>query len=249
MARKTQPFGLRKAVIALVCLLSLTAQAQDDDDLEYKMDFGAGLGTCFYMGDANDVPFAHMSIMTGLTVRRILNQRMAVKANLAYGNVRGNSDGYFIPTDAGSQTAAGGVPTSVSFSRGVVDLGAQFEMNFWGFGMGKSYKGDKRCTPYILAGLGMTLAVGGGVSANPALNIPVGVGVKYKIKPRLNVGAEWTFRFTTTDRLDVSKDMTQLDMPYAVNSPGFSFKNKDCYSFLMFFITYDMCPKLRKCNN
>lgn len=248
MARKTQPLGLRQAIAAILCLLALTATAQDDD-LEYKADFGAGLGTCFYMGDANSVPFAHMSIMTGLTARRILNQRMAVKANLAYGNVRGNSDGCFIPTDANSQTPEGGIPTSVSFSRSVLDLGAQFEMNFWGFGMGKSYKGDKRCTPYILAGLGMTLAVGGGASASPALNIPVGLGVKYKVKPRMNIGAEWTFRFTTTDKLDVSGKMSQLNMPYGINSPGFSFKNKDCYSFLMFFITYDMCPKLRKCNN
>ena len=93
----------------------------------------------------------------------------------------------------------------------------------------------------------MTLAMGG-VGTDVALNIPVGLGVKYKVKPRVNIGLEWTFRFTTTDRLDVSHiDKQQLDQPYNIQT--FGFMNKDLYSFLMFFVTYDMCPKLRKCNN
>ena len=53
------------------------------EDLEYKMDLGAAIGTCFYLGDANSTPYAHMSFMGGLTARRILNPRMAVKMNIA----------------------------------------------------------------------------------------------------------------------------------------------------------------------
>ncbi|MCF0196178.1 MAG: hypothetical protein HUK03_02895 [Bacteroidaceae bacterium] len=233
-------------MVIVLCLLALTARAQDDV-LEYKMDFGAGLGPCFYMGDANKTPFGGTSIMGAVTARRIFNERMALKANLAVGHLRGVSDGFYIPKDAGSHTPEGGIPVQVDFSRCVMDVGAQFEFNFWGFGMGQSYKGTSRITPYVLAGVGMTLAMGG-VGTDVALNIPVGLGVKYKVKPRVNIGLEWTFRFTTTDRLDVSHiDKQQLDQPYNIQT--FGFMNKDLYSFLMFFVTYDMCPKLRKCNN
>ena len=245
MARKTEQTWFRTA-IAVCCLLFCFA-AKAEEDIEYKMDMGVGLGGCFYLGDANSAPFANLSPMGAITARRLLNARMAVKANIAFGHIHGTTD-VFIPTDAYSETPEGGIPTQVSFSRNVMDIGAQFELNFWGFGTGVGYKGNSRITPYILAGAGITIGMGGGAKACGGMNIPVGVGVKYKLRPRVNLGFEWTMRFSTTDRLDATpKGTTQLDDPYGVKS-GF-LKNKDCYSFAMFFITYDMFPKLRKCNN
>ena len=94
----------------------------------------------------------------------------------------------------------------------------------------------------------MTVAMGGGASASGALCLPVGVGVKYKLKPRLNIGFEWTMRFTTSDRLDASPEgTTQLTHPYGIQGSGF--KNKDSYNFTMVYLTYEIFPKLRKCNN
>ena len=146
-----------------------------------------------------------------------------------------------------SMTPEGGVPTKVDFSRNVLDLGVQFELNFWGFGTGVGYKGYSRITPYILVGAGLTIGMGGGAGTCAGMNIPVGLGVKYKLKPRVNIGFEWTMRFSTTDKLDATPEGTQLKDPYGIKS-GF-LKNKDTYSFAMFFITYDMFPKRRKCNN
>ena len=231
-------------LILLLLALPLKGRAQD---LEYRMELGGGLGTCFYTGDANSSPFRHPSVMGGVIARRILNPRMVVKGDLAFGHVYGNSSGIFIPNDATSLTPEGGQLTKVHFKRNLLDLGAQFEFNFWGYGLGGGYKGHSPLTPYATAGLGFTLAMGGGTNANLALNAPIGVGVKYKLKPRLNVGAEWTMRFTTTDKLDVSGEYPQLNHPYGIESTGF--KNKDCYSFLMFFVTYDLSPKYRQCNN
>lgn len=244
MARKTEQTWLRIAIAACCLIFCITANAEED--VEYKMDMGAGLGGCFYMGDANSSPFANMSVMGAITARRILNARMAVKTNLAFGHIHGTSEG-FLPTDAYSQSTEGGTPTQVHFSRNVLDIGAQFELNFWGFGTGVGYKGNSRITPYILAGAGITIGMGGGAKACGGMNIPVGIGVKYKLKPRVNLGFEWTMRFSTTDKLDATPEGTQLHDPYGIKS-GF-FKNKDSYSFAMFFITYDMFPKLRKCNN
>lgn len=246
MAGKTEPTGLQAAVM-LFFLLCFFPAGLRSEELEYKMDVGATIGTCFYMGDANSTPYAHMGFMGGFTARRIFNPRMALKANLAMGHLSGSVDS-FIPQDPLSGTLEGGVPVKVDFLRNVLDLGVQFEMNFWGFGMGAGYKELKRITPYALAGVGMTVAMGGGASACGALCLPVGVGVKYKLKPRLNIGFEWTMRFTTSDRLDATPEgVTQLAHPYGIKSKGL--KNKDCYNFTMVYLTYEICPKLRKCNN
>ena len=244
MARKTEQTWFRTAIAVCCLLFCFTAKAEEE--LEYKMDMGAGLGGCFYLGDANGSPFSNLSMMGAITARRILNARMAVKANLAFGHIHGTTSG-FIPIDAYTPGPLGGLPTQVNFSRNVMDLGVQFELNFWGFGTGVGYKGNSRITPYILAGAGITVGMGGGAGSCGGMNIPVGIGVKYKLKPRVNLGFEWTVRFSTTDKLDATPTGTQLKDPYGIKSG--MFKNKDCYSFAMFFITYDMFPKYRKCNN
>lgn len=230
-------------VIILFVLLPLKGWTQD---LEYQLELGGALGTCFYTGDASSAPFKHTSAMGGVLARRVLNPRMVVKGDLAMGHISGSTEGIFIPADATSLTPEGGELVRLKFKRNLIDLGAQFEFNFWGYGLEGGYKGHSPITPYATAGVGFTLAFGGG-GANLALNAPIGLGVKYKLMPRVNVGAEWTMRFTTTDKLDVTNTSIQLEHPYGVESAGF--KNKDCYSFLMLFVTYDLCPKYRKCNN
>lgn len=247
MARSSQQTRLLAAVTLLALASGLGLRAQDNDELEYRMELGGGVGTCFYLGDANKAPFADLSAMGGVIVRRIFNPRMCVKANLAMGHIRGNSNGRYLPTDPDSGTPEGGIPCEVSFSRNVLDVGAQFEMNFWGYGMSGGYKDNSRITPYALAGAGITIGMGGGGSTCGALNLPVGVGVKYKVRPRLNIGLEWTMRFSTSDNLDDTGGSTTLAHPYGIKSVGL--KNKDCYSFTMVYVTYDLSPKYRKCNN
>lgn len=234
---------LRLTYLLMLLSLPLTMQAQE---IEYQLELGGGLGTSFYLGDVNSTPFKGGGAMGGVIARRVFNQRIAMKGNLVMGHIGGSSKGVYIPTDAESETPEGGTLTQVSFGRNLLDLGAQFEINFWGYGVGGGYKGNSPITPYTTIGVGTTLAMGGG-RTDFALNIPIGLGVKYKIMPRVNVGAEWTFRFSTTDKLDVTDKSLQLDSPYGIHSSGF--KNKDCYSFLMLFVTYDLCPKYRKCNN
>lgn len=247
MARSAQQTWLLAAVTLLGLFQGVSLHAQNDEDLEYRMELGGGVGTCFYLGDANKTPFAGLSGMGGVIVRRIFNPRMCVKGNLAMGHIRGNSNGYFLPSDPNSGTPEGGIPCEVSFSRNVLDVGAQFEMNFWGYGMSGGYKDHSRITPYALAGAGITIGMGGGGGTCGALNLPVGVGVKYKMRPRLNIGLEWTMRFTTSDSLDDTGKSTTLSHPYGIKSVGL--KNKDCYSFTMVYVTYDLSPKYRLCNN
>ena len=203
------------------------------------MELGGMVGGSFYMGDANyTMSIKDVTMMGGVLARYNINPRMAVKGDLAVGRIKGNTkdmDNKF----PGNEHSA--------FSRNVYELGAQFEYNFFAYGTGAGYKDSRRLAPYILGGVGLTYA------PKPAhhvvaLNIPLGLGVKFKVIERVNVGAEWTVRFTTSDRLDVAnKEGLQLNDPYGIKSKGL--KNRDSYSWLMLYVSYDMFPKYRKCNN
>ena len=206
--------------------------------LEYRWDIGGGAGLCYYLGDVNSTPFSGSNIMAAFTLRRNFNPRMALKMNLAYGRYAGTSQGCYLPEAPGSTQQS----AVLSFSGNVVDIGAQFELNFWGYGLGPGYKKLSRITPYAILGIGATVGITGDGTSFGA-NFPVGAGVKYKIRPRLNIMFEWTHRFTTIDKLDGIK----LADPYYIESSGL--KNKDIYSFFMFTLTYDISPKYRRCNN
>lgn len=227
------------ARLAAVVLLLSSVCAVSAQELEYSMELGGMVGGSFYMGDANyTMSIKDVTMMGGVLARYNINPRMAVKGDLAVGRIKGNTkdmDNKF----PGNEHSA--------FSRNVYELGAQFEYNFFAYGTGAGYKDSRRLAPYILGGVGLTYA------PKPAhhvvaLNIPLGLGVKFKVIERVNVGAEWTVRFTTSDRLDVAnKEGLQLNDPYGIKSKGL--KNRDSYSWLMLYVSYDMFPKYRKCNN
>lgn len=205
---------------------------------EYRIELGGMAGGSFYLGDANyTTPFKNMGFTGGVVARYIFNPRMVIKANLAMGRISGDTQGNknVFP---GNQQA--------SFKRNIYDLGAQFEYNFWGYGDGQGYRGGRRLTPYILGGLGFTYAPAPAEGVF-TLNFPIGIGVKYKLARRLNIGCEFTMRFSLSDKLDVTnKEGLQLNDPYGIKGSGF--KNKDSYSFTTVFITYDLFPKCWKCN-
>ena len=213
--------------IVAALLLALTTGAQE---LEYAMELGAMGGIGFYMGDANTGGFYKNVTMAGGAMGRYnINPRMALKFDIAYGSVKGNAANgkNKFPAQEGQKW---------DFNNPRVDVGCQYEMSFWGYGTGTGYKGHKRLRPYIQMGLGFTAC-----KKEFTMNIPIGFGIKYKVRPRLNIGLDWTMRFTLSDKLDGIED------PYRIKSDGL--KNKDSYSWTMFYISYDLCPKYRKCTN
>ena len=229
---------MRTLLTLLVALASIaTLHAQE---LEYKMELGVHGGGAFYMGDANvNTPFLNTSYATGILARYNINQRMVVKGDLAVAHLSidaANSHNHF--PDG----------TALTFDRNAYELSTQFEYNFFAYGTGSGFKDSHRLTPYIQLGLGLTF-LPKPIDNVLAFHIPIGAGVKYKIAPRWNVGAEWTFRFTTTDRIDCTDAaLLPLADPYGVNSKGI-FKNRDSYSLLVGYISYDLFAKLRRCTN
>ncbi|MBQ4366485.1 MAG: outer membrane beta-barrel protein [Muribaculaceae bacterium] len=213
------------AVILLLVALGVSTQAQ-----EYRYEVGPALGVSGYLGDVNTSNmWKHPGATGGVVFRYIKNSRWAFKANLLYAGISGNS------ADMKSRLPDG---VQYEFKASLFDLGAQAEFNFFNFGIGPKYKNQKRLTPYMVAGLGLVVSTvkHGGV----ALSLPLGIGAKYKLKERLNLGFEFTMRKSFGDNLDGLSDL------YGVKH-GFA-KNTEWYSLAMFTVTWEFSKRCTKCH-
>lgn len=223
---------MNNPLLALLLATALPARAQSD--YEYRMEIGAGVGLVAYEGDFNGNITHGMQPMASAVLRRTFNPYMALRFAAAYGKLKGSSKNVktYMPEY---------VDTPYEFANSLVDVSATYEYNFWPYGTGHDYRGAQRLTPFIFAGLGATYASGSGNNVFTA-NVPLGVGVKYKVATRLNLGIEWAMHFSMNDNLDGVKD------PYGIQSTGM-FKNTDCYSMLQLTLTYSLMPKCRTCHN
>ncbi len=186
-----------------------------------------------YLGDANTAAMWSMPGLDGeLLFRYIASPRWAFKTNLYAGSLRGDSSKMenVFPDDAARR-----------FSTTFYEIGETVELNFLDYGMGETYRRLKRFTPYIGAGLGATFWRVDGRSG-AALTIPLGLGMKYKPSPRVNLGLEFLMKKTLTDRLDGDR----LDDPLGIESAFM--KNTDWYSTLTFTVSYEFSRRCATCN-
>ena len=220
--------------LLLVLMTLTTVRVSAQDDVEYRMEVGAAVGLMGYHGDFNGSLTKDLQPMGSLVARYIFNPYMGLKANVSYGKLKGSSADVktWYPEYR---------ETPYSFSNKLVDLDVVYEYNFWPYGTGRDYRGAKRLTPYLLLGLGGTFVKTDQKNVFTA-NLPIGVGVKYKVGARVNVGLEWAMHFSLNDELDGVKD------PYGIKSSGL-FKNTDCYSTLQLSVTYSFMAKCRTCHN
>ena len=216
----------------LLSIASVPANAQTD--YEYRMEIGGGVGLMAYEGDFNGSILHNMQPSASLMLRRVINPYMDLRLAASYGKLKGSSKDVktYLPQYQDTQ---------YDFSTTLVDLSATAEYNFWPYGTGNDYRGAQRLTPFIFAGIGTTYAstpTGNVFTAN----LPLGLGIKYKVAPRLNLGIEWAIHFSLNDKLDGIAD------PYGIQSTGM-FKNTDCFSALQLTLTYSFMPKCRTCHN
>lgn len=226
----TSTFFRRIFLLLIIAISFPVLNAQD-----YKYEIGGMAGGAFYMGDANKG-----TIMKGLNpslggvFRYNANYRWALKADLLWAKIAGNTKGLdnVFPFSE-----------DIPFSQNLFELGGQAEFNFLPYSDKYAYMNTSHITPYLLAGLGFTMATGGD-NTFVGINIPLGIGVKYKLKERINLGCEFSFRKLFGDGLEGNE---KLEDPYNIKSS--IWKNKDWYSSLLFFITWDFGPRSQPCNN
>jgi hypothetical protein len=208
---------MKKALLGgiLIGWMGLRTSAQEQAFVQ-EGEFGVNVGSSQYFGDLNPNPrFNTPNIAFGAFFRKQFGNYVALRvaanyAFLAYSD-KYNTDNEFM------------YRRNLSFNSGVYELAVQGDFNFFKFVPGSLYN---RFTPYISFGIGAfyynpyTYYQGQKVYLRPlgtegqgapgylkeysplAVCFPLGVGVKYSLNRRMNIGAEVIYRFTTTDYVD-----------------------------------------------
>lgn len=211
---------MRKLLAVVIFSLPLALFAQNS--VVQEGEFGFGIGAAHYFGDLNTrAKLNRPKLAAGIFFRKNFGNYIALRvagnfAQLGYSDVY-NTHNEFMRR------------RNLSFNTNVWELGLQGDFNFFRFMPGDP---DFRFTPYITFGVSAfnydPYAYLNGQKYNlrqlgtegqydttfkdrkpygsMAFAIPFGVGVKYAINDRINIGFEIVHRFTRTDCLDdVSK--------------------------------------------
>jgi hypothetical protein len=213
---------MKKFLAAFLISLPMALFAQNSIVQEGEFGFGVGVG--HYFGDLNTkAKLNRAKFAAGIFFRKNFGNYIAVRLAGNFAQL-GFSDVYNTHNEFMRRR-------NLSFNSKVWELGLQGDFNFYRFMPGEP---DFSFTPYITLGVSAfsydpyaylkgekynlrqlgTEGQGSGDSTlgNPqpystmALAIPFGVGVKYALNERINIGFEIVHRFTNTDYLDdVSK--------------------------------------------
>lgn len=160
---------------------SVSVKGQEAD---YKWLAGASLGLAGYYGDYNRGGFFTKPGFTAtLTAGYIYDSRWEFNANLSFLNA-----GADIESDRDIFPSA--TPVHIKAQSGELNFNAEF--NFFPYGIGETYKSLRTWTPFLSAGVGMAVVKPQSVSAAFTPEIPLSVGVKFKITPRVNLRAALT---------------------------------------------------------
>lgn len=221
-------------IIAFAAFAPVQTHGQTQASVEtYKFDIGGGLGMSGYYGEANEGSFfAHPGFAINASFRYLVNTRWAFRGILTAASLSGTTEGMDNILPDGR---------NYDFSSWVYDLGGRVEFNFLNYGIGETYKRLTRISPYLTVGLGVALSnTGDGTFV--AMSIPMGFGVKYKLRPRVNLGLELCMTKVFGDHVDSS----ELKDLYGIKSSFL--KNTDWYSTLMLSISYEFGKRCVTCH-
>lgn len=211
---------MRQLLATLIFCLPITLFAQNS--IVQEGEFGIGLGAGHYFGDLNTrARLNRPKPAASIFFRKNFGNYIAMRISGSFTQL-GYSDVYNTHNEFMHRR-------NLSFNTNVWELGLQGDFNFYRFMPGEP---EFRFTPYVTFGvsafnydpyaylngekyfLRQLGTEGQGDTTYPdrkpyssmALAIPFGVGVKYSINHRINLGFEVVYRFTNTDYLDdVSK--------------------------------------------
>lgn len=201
----------------------------------YKWDCGGSIGISGYNGEANDgFIFRSPGFSLDLSGRYNFNTRLALNTEIGFmtlsGNTENNENVYPEFRD-------------YHYTSNVYRFDVVGEFNFFPYGIGETYKRLKKWTPFIGLGIGgLMSAVDSKVYG--AFQIPFRLGVKMKLKERLNMNVALSVAKVFDDHLD-----GELADLYSIKSSFF--KNTDWYATLTVGLTYEFgerCPTCHRVN-
>lgn len=227
-----------RILTSLILLLSMAAgSAIHAQEETYKFDLGAGVGMSGYLGDVNQTNmFRNPGFSAQAGFRYLFDTRWAIRAVFTTSGLRGDSSQFSnkFPNADGTGTA------DFRFTSQIYELTARGEFNFFPYGIGETFKRLKRWTPYLALGVGVCMSASGG-STTVAPTIPMAVGFKFKLRPRLNLALEFCMTKTFGDKFDASlSDLQGIKSDFI--------KNTDWHSNILLSLTYEFGKRCSTCH-
>ncbi len=206
---------MRQLLATLIICLPFASFAQNS--IVQEGEFGVGVGAAHYFGDLNTrAKLNRPKLAAGIFFRKNFGNYIAMRVSGNYAQL-GYSDVYNTHNEYMHRR-------NLSFNTNVWELGLQGDFNFYRFMPGEP---EFRFTPYVTFGVSAfnydpyaylnsekyflrTLGTEGQAIdslhrkpySSMAVAFPFGVGIKYSINERINLGFEVVYRFTNTDYLD-----------------------------------------------
>lgn len=197
-----------KYLIALFILMGAFSNVKAQ-----RVEIGVLAGGSYYYGDiVNEWEASTISGSVGVFLRYHLNENFAIKGFGGYCRVGG--------ADSNSTSSSWQRNRNLSFWADVYEGSVQIEYSFVK-DLTRGRRLLNRFVPYVFAGVGgfyfvnygnypltnaavklSPLRTEGVLYSNFSTCIPVGVGARYKLTSKINIGAELGIRFTSTTFLD-----------------------------------------------
>ena len=184
----------------------------------YFCEFGLSGGCGFVLGDVNGMLFNYVQPVGGAYFRYKFNGHWEIRVQ-GEGGYLGVQD---VDLDSRRNLFGG--------------LQVVGEFNFFNYGVQRWAEYRTWVTPSLALGLGF-IGFNGGFAAT----VPMGIGIKFKLSDRVNMGAYWMVTKAFTDKLDY------VDDPIGLNK-GF-WNNRDWYSTAQIYISINFLKFCAPCRN
>ena len=206
------------SIFLLLLIVTVTPVHAQWESVRQEGEIGFSIGAAHYFGDLNTKGRLNRPKPTiGAFFRKQFGNYIGLRIGAHFAQL-GYSDVYNTQNDYQRRR-------NLSFNSNIFELALQGDFNFFKFVPGDP---EHSFTPYVTIGAGIFSydpyaylngqkhflrplgTEGQGLAAYPdrkpyntmAFSFPIGVGVKYAINDRMNIGLEVAHRFTSTDYLD-----------------------------------------------
>lgn len=233
---------LRSAIVSLIfAALALGLKAQEK---EYLYEIGLGGGMSWGYGDINQSKAVYSpALAADLLFRYNVNLRWAVAVDLSTNGVKGSSSDFDAAMPGGFR---------YDYDRRLWQLAVRPEFNFWNYGFGADYREKKSLAPFLTMGIGLGLSTGDVTIDNAgartvedgsdfSFNIPMGVGVKWKMAPRWNTQLTCLFTKSFGDRVDGISQLPAIKTSRLMKN--------DWLGSLLLSVTFDFRERCVECHN
>lgn len=182
-----------KGVIVVMLMWAVGAYGVvKTDPRPYLCELGIQAGCGYYAGDATPHIFQNVREVYGAHFRYKFDPRWALQVKGLQHTIQGK---YELLVAPGSDTYVKG-----KWKDQMINVDAMAEFNFFRLGLKQYDKRVKTFSPYIFAGVGISLY--GNKFNKVAFYVPVGIGFKWNFAPQWGLNIAWQHNIYTVDDLE-----------------------------------------------